>query len=410
MPQHKPQNPVRKIGLRLRFEQYRPASLQQLPVLNTRRTNLFARATTETTIDVRAKSFRRVFKTSFGETTVKRFLLLELSGDGLSGWGECVAEEGPFYGPESTGTAEHVLGEFLIPLVLRRNLDAPQEFPALAEKIRGNRMAKAAVETALFDLFARAKGESLSRAIGGTRDAVDVGVSLGLAPTVEATVENVRKHVAQGYKRIKLKIEPGADVDRVSAARAEFPNVVFTVDANAAYTLADTDHLAKLDAYGLDYIEQPLSHEDIVDHAELARRLATPLCLDESIRSADDARAALSLGACRVINVKIGRVGGYGEVLAIQDVAARAGVPLWCGGMLEAGVGRAHNIAVASLPGFTKPGDTSSSSRYFEDDIVAPPLEATDGRMPVPEGPGIGVTVRPDVLARVTTSQMELAP
>jgi O-succinylbenzoate synthase len=321
-----------------------------------------------------------------------------------------VAEEGPFYGPESTGTAEHVLTEFLIPLVLRRDIESPREFPALAAKIRGNRMAKATVDTALWDLFAKANGESVSKAIGGTRDAVDVGVSLGLAPTVEATVENVRKHVEQGYKRIKLKIEPGSDVDRLSAVRAEFPSITLTVDANAAYALADADHLASLDAFGLDYMEQPLSHEDLVDHAELARRLKTPICLDESIRSAADAKAAIALGACRVINVKIGRVGGYSEVLAIPDVAAKAGVPLWCGGMLEAGVGRAHNVAVASLAGFTKPGDTSSSSRYFEDDIVAPPLEATDGRMPVPQGPGIGVAIRPDVLGRVTTSQRELVP
>jgi O-succinylbenzoate synthase len=351
-----------------------------------------------------------VFRTSFAETTVKRFVLLELRSGGLSGWGECVAEEGPFYGPESTGTAEHVLVQFLLPLVLRRELDSPEELAPLAAKIRGNRMAKAALDTALYDLFAKARGISMSRAIGGTRTTVEVGVSLGLTPTVEATVENVRRHVAQGYKRIKLKIEPGADVDRVSAVRAEFPGIVLTVDANAAYGLADAEHLAKLDAFGLDYMEQPLSHEDLVEHAELAKRIETPICLDESIRSAADARAAIALGACRVINVKIGRVGGYGEVLKVQEAARGAGVPLWCGGMLEAGVGRAHNVAVASLSGFTKPGDTSSSSRYFDDDIVSPPLEATGGIMPVPEGPGIGVAVRPDVLSRVTTSQMELTP
>src|SRR5258706_2389912 len=351
-----------------------------------------------------------VFRTSFAETTVKRFLLLELRSGGLSGWGECVAEEGPFYGPESTGTAEHVLAQFLLPLVLRRELEAPEEFARLATKIRGNRMAKATLDTALHDLFAKARGVSLSHTIGGTRASVEVGVSLGLAPTVEATLENVRRHVAQGYRRIKLKIEPGADVDRVSAVRAESPGIVLTVDANAAYGLADGAHLAKLDACGLDYMEQPLSHEDLVEHAELARRIETPICLDESIRSAADARAAISLGAWRVINVKIGRVGGYGEVLAIQDVARAAGVPLWCGGMLEAGVGRAHNVAVASLPGFTKPGDTSSSSRYFDDDIVAPPLEATGGLMPLPAGPRSSVSILPDVLSRVATFQIEPAP
>ena len=350
------------------------------------------------------------FRTSFGETSVKKFLLLELRSGGLTGWGECVAEDGPFYSPETTGTAEHILMRFLFPLVLGRDVASPEEFDARAAKVRGHRMAKAAVEMALRDLFSHAGGVSLSRALGGTRDKIEVGVSLGLSPTAKDTVENVRCHVGQGYRRIKLKIEPGSDVDRVAAVREAFPSIVLTVDANAAYTPAQADELRALDAYGLDYIEQPLHHEDLLAHAELAKTLKTPICLDESIRSAADARAAISLGACRVINVKIGRVGGHGEALRIHDVARSAGVPLWCGGMLEAGVGRAHNVAVASLPGFTKPGDTSSSSRYFEDDIVEPALEAADGLMPVPAGPGIGVTVRHDVLARVTTKVTELRP
>jgi O-succinylbenzoate synthase len=252
-------------------------------------------------------------------------------------------------------------------------------------------------------------GVSLARNLGGTRTVIEVGVSLGLQPTVEATVENVRRHVALGYRRIKLKIEPGADVDRVAAVREAFPDLPLTVDANAAYTLETSGPLVGLDAFALDYIEQPLHHEDLVDHAELARRLATPICLDESIRSAADAAAAISLGACRVLNVKIGRVGGHGEALRIHEVALAAGVPLWCGGMLESGVGRAHNIAAAALPGFTKPGDTSSSSRYFEEDIVEPRPEAANGLMPVPEGPGIGVEVRRDVLARFTLETMELS-
>ena len=347
------------------------------------------------------------FRTSFGETTVKSFLLLEIRAGGLSGFGECVAEAGPFYSPETVGTAGHVLSDFLLPLVVGADLASPEDFESRAARVRGNRMAKAAVETALRDLFAKASGTSLSAALGGTRTAIEVGVSLGISPTVAETVENVRKHVGEGYRRIKLKIEPGTDVERVRAVREAFPTIALTVDANAAYTLATADRIRALDPFGLDYVEQPLHHEDLADHAELARTLKTPICLDESIRSADDARAAIALGACRVINVKIGRVGGHGEALRIHELAARAGVPLWCGGMLEAGVGRAQNVAIASLPGFSKPGDTSSSSRYFEEDIVTPPLEAADGLMPVPAGAGIGVTLRRDVLERATVARKE---
>jgi O-succinylbenzoate synthase len=347
------------------------------------------------------------FKTSFGETTVKKFLLLELRGEGLSGWGECVAEEGPFYSPETLATAAPMLADYLLPLVLGKDIASPPAFDALARRVRGNRMAKAAVECALRDLHARAAGVPLGKALGGTRDVLEVGVSLGISPTAEGTVENVRKHVAQGYRRIKLKIEPGCDAERLAAVRDAFPDITLTVDANAAYTLADADTLRSFDAFRLDYMEQPLHHEDLVAHAELAKTLKTPICLDESIRSEADAKAAIQLGACRVINIKIGRVGGHGEAVRIHDAARDAGVPVWCGGMLEAGIGRAHNVAIASLPGFSKPGDTSSSSRYFEEDVVEPALEAADGLMPVPRGAGTGVAVRHDVLARFTTSITE---
>ena len=348
------------------------------------------------------------FRTSFGETGVKKFLLLELRAEGLSGWGECVAEEGPFYSPETTSTASSILTSFLLPLVLGKSVASPEEFERLSARIRGNRMAKAAVECALRDLFAKAAGVPLGRSLGGSREKIEVGVSLGISPTPKETVENVRKHVAQGYRRIKLKIEPGSDADRLSAVRDAFPDITLTVDANAAYTPAQADTLRSLDAFRLDYMEQPLHHEDLVAHADLARTLKTPICLDESIRSYADAKAAIRLGACQVINIKIGRVGGHGEAVRIHDAAREAGVPVWCGGMLEAGIGRAHNVAIASLPGFSKPGDTSSSSRYFEEDIVAPPLEAQDGLMPVPDGPGVGVAIRPDVLSRVTTGIQEL--
>jgi len=348
------------------------------------------------------------FRTSFGETGVKKFLLLELRGEGLSGWGECVAEEGPFYSSETLSTAMPILSAYLLPLVLGKTVASPAAFDEAARRVRGNRMAKAAVECALQDMFARAAGVPLGRTLGGTREKIEVGVSLGISPTAKDTVENVRKHVAQGYRRIKLKIEPGRDADRLAAVREAFPDITLTVDANAAYTLADADTLRSLDAFRLDYMEQPLHHEDIVAHAELAKTLKTPICLDESIRSAADASAAIALGACKVINIKIGRVGGHAEAVRIHDAARAAGVPVWCGGMLEAGIGRAHNVAIASLPGFSKPGDTSSSSRYFEEDIVEPALEAKDGIMPVPTGPGTGVAIRPDVLGRVTTSIQEL--
>ena len=323
------------------------------------------------------------FRTSFGETGVKKFLLLEFRGEGLTGWGECVAEDGPFYSSETLATAAPILTTYLLPLVVRKDVASPAAFEESARRVRGHRMAKAAVECALQDLFARAAGRPLGRALGGTREAIEVGVSLGIAPTAEEAVENVRRHVAQGYRRIKLKIEPGCDVDRLAAVRKAFPDITLTVDANAAYTPADVGTLRALDAFRLDYIEQPLHHEDLLEHAALAKAIATPICLDESIRSAADAKAAIALGACRVINVKIGRVGGHGEAVRIHDVARAAGVPVWCGGMLEAGVGRAHNVAIASLPGFTKPGDTSSSSRYFEEDVVEPGLEAVNGLMPV---------------------------
>lgn len=350
-----------------------------------------------------------VFRTSFGETTLKRFVLLELRGEGLSGWGECVAEDGPFYSPETVGTATEALTRWLVPWVLGRNLAAPAEFEPIAARVRGHRMAKAAVDMALHDLFAKAAGVSLSRYLGGTRRAVEVGVSLGISPSPEATVENVARHVEQGYRRIKLKIQPGADVERLAPVREAFPTIVLTVDANAAYRLEDSSHLSCLDEFRLDYVEQPLHHEDLLDHAELARRIATPVCLDESIRSDADLRTALVLGSGRVVNVKTGRVGGYLEALRIHERALATGLPLWCGGMLESGVGRAHNVAVASLPGFAKPGDTSSSSRYFDEDLVEPPLEAAGGLMPVPDGPGIGVAIRPDVLDRFTMSREEVA-
>ncbi len=348
------------------------------------------------------------FRTSFGETSVKRFLLVEADAGDFSGWGECVADEAPLYSEETIESARHVLREFLVPAALGRPLDGPEEFSGRAAPIRGNRMAKAALEMALWDIAAREKGMPLSRLLGGVRDRVPVGVSLGLQPSLEELLDLVASHVAAGYRRIKLKIEPGRDAVLVAAVRKRFPAIDLTVDANAAYTLADTAALRALDAFGLDYIEQPLGHEDLWEHAALARELATPICLDESIRSAADAAVAARIGAARVVNIKIGRVGGIGEARRIHDACAAAGIPVWCGGMLESGVGRAVNVHLATLPNFTKPGDTSSSSRYFDEDLVEPALEAVNGEMPVPEGPGIGVEVRRDIVERFTTGREEL--
>ena len=335
------------------------------------------------------------FRTSFGETGVKKFLLLELRGEGLSGWGECIAEEGPFYSPETLSTAMPILSAYLLPLILGKAVSSPEEFERLAARIRGNRMAKAAVECALRDLFARAAGVPLGKALGGTRDAIEVGVSLGISPTAKETVENVRKHVEQGYKRIKLKIEPGRDADRLAAVREAFPDITLTVDANAAYTPADADTLRSLDAFRLDYIEQPLHHEDIAQHAELAKTLKTPICLDESITGVEKAEDMISLGAGRIINIKPGRVGGFAQSRAIHDLCVKNKIPVWCGGMLESGVGRAYNVALASLPGFSIPGDLSPSARYWEKDVVTPEWTMSDdGIVSVPrDKPGIGVTV-----------------
>jgi len=347
------------------------------------------------------------FRTSFGETSVKRFLLVEADAGDLSGWGECVAEHAPLYSEETLDSAAHVLRDFLIPAALAGAVD-PAELERRTAGIRGNRMAKAALEIALHDLAAKADAVPLARRLGGVRDRVEVGVSLGLQPTRAALLDLVDRHVAQGYRRIKIKIEPGNDVALLAAVRERHPAIELTADANAAYRLADAGHLRALDAFALDYVEQPLGHEDLWDHAALAREIGTPICLDESIRSAADAAVAVRIGAARVVNVKVGRVGGLGEARRVHDVCAAAGIPVWCGGMLESGIGRAVNVHLATLPNFVKPGDTSSSFRYFDEDIVEPPLEAENGVMPVPSGAGIGVAVRRDRVERYTTAREDL--
>jgi O-succinylbenzoate synthase len=331
------------------------------------------------------------FTISTGTMHEKIIPLLILRSGGLEGYSEGVMDPLPDYLDEQIPGAMALLREVLLPQVTGATFENPQALEPLLAPWRGHQMTKAMVEMAFWDLWAKSLGLPIKILLGGSGDAIDVGVSLGIGPVAE-TLSRVASHVEQGYKRIKLKIKPGHDAALVAAVRGEFPDVALSVDANSAYTLADTGKLQKLDGYGLDYIEQPLAWNDIQDHATLQQRISTPVCLDESIRSVKDARKALQIDAGRVINIKVGRLGGYLESLRAHDLCAAFEVPVWCGGMLESGIGRAHNIHLSTLPNFTKPGDTSSASRYFARDLIQEKLEAVGGRMPVPEGHGIGVT------------------
>jgi o-succinylbenzoate synthase len=333
----------------------------------------------------------RPFETSFGRTTRKEFLLVSVSAQGITGYGECVADVDPYYLPETLGTVLHVLEKFLVPLAFGHDLTDPWALWPAFTRVRGNEMAKAALEMAVFDLWARRDGVPLYRLLGGRNGFIEAGVSIGLQADTAALVERVEAEVAEGYRKIKIKIKPGHDLALVEAVRARFPDKSLMADANCAYTLADRPLFEALDAFNLTMIEQPLAWDDIVDHAELQRHIRTPVCLDESIRSPADARHALALGSCRVVNIKPGRVGGFAGSRAVHDICREAGVPVWCGGMLESGVGRLANVHLQTLPGFTMPGDTSASSRFFNEDIVDPPVVVTrDGLIAVPEGQGLG--------------------
>jgi O-succinylbenzoate synthase len=314
-----------------------------------------------------------------------------VAADGVTGHGECVADTDPFYLPETIGTALHLLRDFLAPMAFAAELGSPRDLsPALA-RVRGHEMAKAGLEMAVWDLFARRDGVPLYRLLGGRGGKVAAGVSVGLQKDVEALVATVEREVAAGYRRVKIKIKPGRDRALVAAVRARFPALPLMADANSAYTLADTPLFQELDAYGLMMVEQPLAWDDILDHAALQRQVRTPICLDESLRSAADARKALDLGACRIVNIKAGRVGGLASSAAIHDLCRARGVPVWCGGMLESGIGRLANVHLQTLPGFTLPGDTSASARYFAEDLVDPPVTVSpDGLIAVPESPGLG--------------------
>ena len=339
------------------------------------------------------------FETSFGRIDSRLIFLVSIEGGGLTGWGEVVAAEEPRYSYETVGTAWHVIRDYLAPAMLSGPVADLSDLAERFANFRGHNMAKAGLELAYMDLLARIRGQSLSQLIGGVRESIAVGVSLGIQSSLDKLLKRVDKYLSLGYQRIKLKIKPGWDIDIVREVRRRHPNVLLSVDANCAYTIADENHLRMLDEFGLLMIEQPLDHDDLIDHAKLQSAITTRICLDESITSANRAEDALDLGSCQIINLKIGRVGGYSQALAIHDLCHSRVIPVWCGGMLESGIGRAHNIALASLPGFSLPGDVSASSRYFARDVIVPEVSVTaEGMVEVPRGPGLGFEVDLDYI------------
>jgi O-succinylbenzoate synthase len=350
------------------------------------------------------------FETSFSRIATRDCLLIEMMAGGLVGWGECVADRDPGFSYETAQTAWHILRDFLIPEVLGQPLPEPADLGARWAGVRGHPMAKAGLELAVWDLIGQAQGRSLRELLGGQRERVEVGVSVGLQGSPAQLVETVGGYLAQGYQRVKLKIKPGHDVAEVMAVRQAFPALRLQVDANSAYTLASAAALAPLDALALLLIEQPLAEDDLWDHHILQTRLQTPICLDESIVGARAARQALEMDAARIINIKVGRVGGLSEARAIHDLCSARGVPVWCGGMLETGVGRAANLALAALPGFTLPGDISATDRYYAEDVTVERFELEpDSTIRVPTRPGLGVAINPTALAKVTLARETFA-
>lgn len=346
------------------------------------------------------------FTTSMGTEYDEEHIIVRIDGEGLTGWGECVAEGTPFYSYETVATAWHILQDFLIPAILKNNIAGIDEAINLYSNVRGHRMAKAGLEAALWDLFAKSKNISLSKMLGGARDAIDVGVSIGIQSSTSELIAKVSNYLSEGYKRIKIKIAPGNDLQFVIALRKEFPEMLLQVDANSAYGLEDLALFKRMDEFNLLLIEQPLSCDDIYEHSKLQMEIQTPICLDESIHSLADTRAAIELGSCRIINIKPGRVGGFTESKLIHDYCAEKNIPVWHGGMLESGIGRAGNVALASLPNFTLPGDISASKRYYKEDIVEPEFFVNkDGTMNVPHKPGIGVDVNLAQLEKVTVKK-----
>jgi len=333
------------------------------------------------------------FQTSFDTTTLRRILLLEADVDGVTGWAESTAGEDPYYSYETVETAWHILRDYLWPLLKGREFATAGDVFDLFARVRGHNMAKAGLEIALWDAEARLKKVSLAKLLGGTRDEISCGVSIGIQPSIEQLITKVEKELAAGYQRIKIKIKPGWDIEPVRALRERFPRIRLMVDANSAYTLGDAAHLKELDAFYVIMIEQPLGWDDIYSHVELQRQLNTPICLDECIHDVEHARAAIETRACGIINIKLGRVGGHTAARRIHDLCQSKSIPVWCGGMLESGIGRAHNIAMSTLPNFSLPGDVSASRRYWQADIIQPEVEVSrQGTILVPAAPGIGYT------------------
>jgi len=350
------------------------------------------------------------FETSFGRTTVRRIVLVRVEADSLTGWGEVACGEEPLYSHETPETAWHILRDFLIPWSLGREWATAPGIAPQFRPIRGHNMAKAALENALWDIEAQQKGVPLARLLGGTLQEIPCGVSIGIQNSVGELLEKIQRELDAGYQRIKVKIKPGWDVEVLDRIRHEFPRIALMADANAAYTLDDLPRLKLLDRFYLMMVEQPLGWNDLLDHAKLQRELATPICLDESIHSADDARKAIEIGACKIINVKLGRVGGFTAARQVEEVCRTQNVPVWCGGMLESGIGRAHNIALSALPGFTLPGDVSASRRYWTQDIIEPEVTVSAcGTIRVPQIPGLGYTPNLERIEKATVRKEAFA-
>ncbi|MGA2328503.1 MAG: o-succinylbenzoate synthase [Bryobacteraceae bacterium] len=349
------------------------------------------------------------FETSFGRTTERQIVLVEALAGGASGWGEVTAGENPFYNEEWTESAWLILRDYAGPRLLGEPIERAGAVGPLLDHIRGHRMARGGLEAAVWDLEARLAGLPLWRHIGGVRKEISCGVSIGIQESLPQLLRKIEGELEAGYQRIKIKIGPGWDVEVVREVRREFPQIRLMVDANSAYQLSDAEHLRRLDEFYLMMIEQPLGHDDIIDHAALQAKLETPICLDECIRSARHAEQAIRLRACKIINIKLGRVGGFGEARRVHDVAREAGVPVWCGGMLESGVGRAHNIALSTLENFILPGDVSASRRYWARDVIAPPVEVTPGgTILVRDDPGFGYPLDLDFVRRITVREETL--
>ncbi len=349
------------------------------------------------------------FQTSFGTTTERRILLVELRGEGLTGWGECVAGEHPFFSDETIDTAWLVMQQELAPTLAAADPEHGGKCPGIFRQVRGHRMAKAALENAVWDLEAQVRGIPLASLLGGTRETIDCGVSIGIQPSLEQQLAEIEKEAGAGYQRIKLKIKPGWDVHVLEAVRNRWPEIQLSVDANSAYRMNDCDHIVTFDEFNLLMIEQPLWADDFYFHSMLQKRLETPICLDESIRNRRDALAAIEMESCRIINIKCGRVGGFSEAIAVHNAAQERGVPVWCGGMLETGIGRAHNIALSSLDNFTLPGDVSASKRYWKEDIIEPEVVVSrTGEIAVPDTPGRGFEVRTDLVEKLTVREEKI--